>query len=177
MISCVRRGDSSDAALLTVQKVLDYEQQCAPTPIVPDYAGANVRGIVPALLGPADWAGTLPSWMPELVDAARQVVLLVLDGLGWDQLNDASPPDADAGGAAGPVDHHRGADDHGDRPEFDRHRADARRARPDRLPDGARRRGLNVLALGGRRRASNAAPTRLRTCSASRRSWVIPFRS
>jgi hypothetical protein len=56
-----------------------------PEPIVPDYAGANVRGIVPALLGPSDWS-SLPSWMPEAVADARQVVLLVLDGLGWDQL-------------------------------------------------------------------------------------------
>ena len=55
-------------------------------PIVPDYGGANVRGIVPALLGPEPWATSLPSWMPAIVAEARQVVLLVLDGLGWDQL-------------------------------------------------------------------------------------------
>jgi hypothetical protein len=57
-----------------------------PAPIVPDYAGANVRGIVPALLGPSSWKRSLPEWMPSLVSEARQVVLLVLDGLGWDQL-------------------------------------------------------------------------------------------
>ena len=57
-------------------------------PIIPDYAGANVRGIVPSLLGPASWADGLPSWMPEPVTAASSVVLLVLDGLGWDQLED-----------------------------------------------------------------------------------------
>lgn len=58
-------------------------------PILPDYAGPNVRGIVPALLGPggpASWASALPGWMPEPVRHARQAVLLVLDGLGWDQL-------------------------------------------------------------------------------------------
>jgi len=55
-------------------------------PIVPEYGGANVRGIVPALLGPTTWTTGLPSWMPDLVADARQVVLLVLDGLGWDQL-------------------------------------------------------------------------------------------
>lgn len=55
-------------------------------PILPDYAGANVRGIVPAMLGPASWAGSLPDWMPAVVAEARQAVLLVLDGLGWDQL-------------------------------------------------------------------------------------------
>ncbi len=57
-------------------------------PIIPDYAGANVRGIVPALLGPATWADTVPEWMPDAVRAADAVVLLVLDGLGWDQLHE-----------------------------------------------------------------------------------------
>ncbi len=57
-------------------------------PIVPDYSGANVRGIVPALLGPSDWSTGLPDWMPEIVAEAQQVVLLVLDGLGWDQLQE-----------------------------------------------------------------------------------------
>jgi hypothetical protein len=62
--------------------------QVAPVePIVPDYGGANVRGIVPALLGPRDWTG-LPAWMPAGLADCRQVVLLVLDGLGWDQLQD-----------------------------------------------------------------------------------------
>ena len=32
-------------------------------PLIPDYSGANVRGIVPALLGPAPWARR-PDWMP-----------------------------------------------------------------------------------------------------------------
>ena len=54
-------------------------------PIVPDYAGANVRGIIPALLGPQPWSTALPDWMPAVVREADQVVLLVLDGLGWDQ--------------------------------------------------------------------------------------------
>jgi hypothetical protein len=59
-----------------------------PRPIIPDYAGANVRGIVPALLGPTDWAEDLPAWMPDPVGKSDQVCLLVLDGLGWDQLQD-----------------------------------------------------------------------------------------
>jgi hypothetical protein len=59
-----------------------------PMPIVPDYAGANVRGIVPALLGPVTWNGTLPDWMPNVLAQADQIVLLVLDGLGWDQLQE-----------------------------------------------------------------------------------------
>ncbi len=47
-----------------------------------------MRGIVPALLGPSTWAGNVPDWMPDAVSAADAVVLLVLDGLGWDQLVD-----------------------------------------------------------------------------------------
>ncbi|CAN5830954.1 alkaline phosphatase family protein [soil metagenome] len=54
-------------------------------PIIPDYAGANVRGIVPGLLGPGKRSETLPAWFPEPVRHAEQVVVLVLDGLGWDQ--------------------------------------------------------------------------------------------
>jgi Type I phosphodiesterase / nucleotide pyrophosphatase len=53
-------------------------------PMLPDYAGANVRGITPALLVPR--RGALPNWIPEVVHGAKQVVLLVLDGLGWEQL-------------------------------------------------------------------------------------------
>lgn len=54
-------------------------------PILPDYLGANVRGLVPSLLGPGDWATSLPAWFPEPVGYASQIVLLVVDGLGWDQ--------------------------------------------------------------------------------------------
>jgi Type I phosphodiesterase / nucleotide pyrophosphatase len=60
--------------------------EVTPSPMIPDYAGANVRGIVPALLGPGKWTESLPSWFPEPVIHAEQVVLLILDGLGWEQL-------------------------------------------------------------------------------------------
>jgi hypothetical protein len=55
-----------------------------PNPILPDYAGPNLRGIVPALLAPRG-AG-LPSWMPAVAHGADRFVLLVVDGLGWEQL-------------------------------------------------------------------------------------------
>ena len=58
----------------------------APQYVVPNYAGANVRGLVPAFLGPSHLAR--PDWLPEPARQARHVVLLVLDGLGWDQLRD-----------------------------------------------------------------------------------------
>jgi hypothetical protein len=48
-------------------------------PVKPDYGGPNVRNVVPALLG----LRTV-DWLPRPVDGARAVVLLVLDGLGWD---------------------------------------------------------------------------------------------
>ncbi|MDX2379195.1 MAG: alkaline phosphatase family protein [Acidimicrobiia bacterium] len=54
-------------------------------PVIPDYAGANVRGIIPALLGPGGWSRGVPDWMPAEVAEADAVVLLVLDGLGWEQ--------------------------------------------------------------------------------------------
>jgi predicted AlkP superfamily pyrophosphatase or phosphodiesterase len=59
-------------------------------PIIPEYTGANVRGIIPALLGPGSWADTVPEWMPDAVRHADAVVMLVLDGLGWDQLQDSA---------------------------------------------------------------------------------------
>jgi predicted AlkP superfamily pyrophosphatase or phosphodiesterase len=60
----------------------------ADGPIIPDYGGANVRGIIPCLLGPASWSHGLPTWMPDPVASARAVVVLLLDGLGWDQLQE-----------------------------------------------------------------------------------------
>jgi predicted AlkP superfamily pyrophosphatase or phosphodiesterase len=56
-------------------------------PVLPDYAARCVTNVVPALFGPAG-TGTLPAWMPEPLRGADQVVLLVLDGLGWDQLTE-----------------------------------------------------------------------------------------
>ena len=55
-----------------------------PSPTLPQYSVANVRGLVPALLAPRGAAK--PAWMPAEVGRAQQVVLLVIDGLGWEQL-------------------------------------------------------------------------------------------
>jgi Type I phosphodiesterase / nucleotide pyrophosphatase len=48
-------------------------------PVVPDYGGRCITGLAPALVGaqPVDW-------LPSPVTGADAVVLLVLDGLGWD---------------------------------------------------------------------------------------------
>jgi predicted AlkP superfamily pyrophosphatase or phosphodiesterase len=54
-------------------------------PLLPDYSGACISNVVPALLEPSP--DPVP-WLPEGVQDAERVVLLVLDGLGWDQLTD-----------------------------------------------------------------------------------------
>lgn len=56
-------------------------------PVHPDYAGPNLSNVVPALLGarPADW-------LPAPVAGARTVVVLLVDGLGWDAVT--ARPDA-----------------------------------------------------------------------------------
>ena len=51
--------------------------------VLPDYDGRCITKVVPALLGPPDDA---PAWMPALLADAPQVVLFVVDGLGWEQL-------------------------------------------------------------------------------------------
>jgi len=53
--------------------------------VLPNYSGANVRGLIPALLAPP--RVPLPSWFPQGADTAQRVVL-VIDGLGWEQLQD-----------------------------------------------------------------------------------------
>ncbi|MFN8017873.1 MAG: alkaline phosphatase family protein [Acidimicrobiales bacterium] len=52
-------------------------------PVLPDYAGACIANIVPALL---DGSVEPPAWLPSAAVEAPQVVVLVLDGIGWEQL-------------------------------------------------------------------------------------------
>jgi predicted AlkP superfamily pyrophosphatase or phosphodiesterase len=52
-------------------------------PILPPYDGACLCNVVPALLEPP---ADRPVWLPELAWRAPQVVLLALDGLGFEQL-------------------------------------------------------------------------------------------
>jgi predicted AlkP superfamily pyrophosphatase or phosphodiesterase len=49
----------------------------------PDLDGASIAGLVPALLGVTD-----SSWLPQPAREAEAVVLLVLDGLGWNALRE-----------------------------------------------------------------------------------------
>ncbi len=60
----------------------------APDPLRPDFGGRCLTEVVPAILSEvhAPDAGPRRQWMPEPVHGARQVALLVLDGLGAEQL-------------------------------------------------------------------------------------------
>jgi predicted AlkP superfamily pyrophosphatase or phosphodiesterase len=62
---------------------------------MPDYGGACLSSVVPALLSElSETSGGVevserpdaPAWVPAPVRGARQILLLVLDGLGWEQL-------------------------------------------------------------------------------------------
>ena len=56
-------------------------------PISPDYLGASVAGLVPALLGAQPG-----HWLPSCLAGAETVVLLVLDGVGWLAVEEHRPP-------------------------------------------------------------------------------------
>jgi predicted AlkP superfamily pyrophosphatase or phosphodiesterase len=72
---------------------------------MPEYGGACVASVVPALLEVLNGnpAG-VPSWLPEPVREARQILLLVIDGVGWEYLGRerASLP-ALGSGQGGPI--------------------------------------------------------------------------
>jgi Type I phosphodiesterase / nucleotide pyrophosphatase len=57
-----------------------------PVPLLPDYRGACIANVVPTLVTGEDPPEAEPGWFPATARGADQVVLLVLDGLGWEQL-------------------------------------------------------------------------------------------
>jgi hypothetical protein len=60
-----------------------------PRPSLPAFGGGSIADVVPALLDPGGRGGeAAAAWLPEAVRHADQIVLLVLDGLGWLQLRD-----------------------------------------------------------------------------------------
>ncbi len=76
-----------------------------PEPHLPDYGGACIASVVPALFATLA-GGAPPPWLPPSAAAAEQVVLVVLDGLGFEQLaarRALAPTLADAEGAARPI--------------------------------------------------------------------------
>jgi predicted AlkP superfamily pyrophosphatase or phosphodiesterase len=56
-------------------------------PILPDYQGACITNVVPELIKQVMGA-PVASWVPSSLASAKQIVLLVIDGLGWQQLQD-----------------------------------------------------------------------------------------
>jgi len=63
---------------------MDHPVEGVASPVVPAYHDACVTALVPALLE----GSAAPTWLPAKVLQARQILLLVLDGLGWLQLRD-----------------------------------------------------------------------------------------
>jgi Type I phosphodiesterase / nucleotide pyrophosphatase len=61
-----------------------------PEPLLPAWEGPSLHRVMPALLGEVAAPGgeTLPEWFPAAVAGAGQIVLLVLDGLGQEQLRE-----------------------------------------------------------------------------------------
>lgn len=57
----------------------------APEPVPPDLAGGCLTNVFAAITSRREG---VPAWAPAALREARQVVLLVLDGLGWHQLQE-----------------------------------------------------------------------------------------
>jgi hypothetical protein len=64
-----------------------------PVQLLPDWDGPCLHRVVPTLLGQLAHPGeaALPPWFPAPVAEASQIVLLVIDGLGAEQLRERSP--------------------------------------------------------------------------------------
>ena len=57
-----------------------------PEPVIPDYGGAHLCGVIPGILLASP--GRRPSWFPEPLQRANRTVLLLIDGLGHHQLTE-----------------------------------------------------------------------------------------
>lgn len=79
-----RPGASPGTGVGVVPGVWWTSAPVGDAPFLPDYAGPCIANVVPALLRPR--ATPAPAWLPSVAAEADQVVLLVLDGLGWEQL-------------------------------------------------------------------------------------------
>jgi predicted AlkP superfamily pyrophosphatase or phosphodiesterase len=58
----------------------------AVMPVLPDYSGGCIANLVPRLVSGTATTIEGSDWMPAAAEHARQIVLLVVDGLGWEQL-------------------------------------------------------------------------------------------
>jgi predicted AlkP superfamily pyrophosphatase or phosphodiesterase len=67
------------------------EMRAGSEPVLPAYGGACIASLTPALLDVVFKTGAeVPDWLPEPARNASQIVLLVVDGLGWAQLKSAA---------------------------------------------------------------------------------------
>lgn len=57
-----------------------------PEPVLPDFDGPCIANLASGLM--AARGGQVADWLPATLTGARQIVLLVLDGLGWVQLRE-----------------------------------------------------------------------------------------
>jgi Type I phosphodiesterase / nucleotide pyrophosphatase len=85
----VSDGVVARAARSTAERAADQAPN-QPIPHLPDWDGACLHRVLPALLGElaSPGAAPLPAWFPEPGTGAAQVVLLVIDGLGEEQLRE-----------------------------------------------------------------------------------------
>ena len=92
---------AADAAAPTDDQAPGVADGGPPEPVLPRYGGPCLSSVVPALMGRHSGA---PDWLPAPTLDARQVVLLVLDGFGWAQLQSSSATlPALAAGVGGPI--------------------------------------------------------------------------
>jgi Type I phosphodiesterase / nucleotide pyrophosphatase len=77
-----------------------------PNPVLPDWGGPCLHRVVPTLLGELAHPdrAAVPGWFPDPVVGAEQIVLLVIDGLGEEQLRErAALAPVLASGVGGPI--------------------------------------------------------------------------
>jgi hypothetical protein len=77
-----------------------------PNPVLPDWGGPCLHRVVPTLLGELAHPdrAAVPGWFPDPVAGAEQIVLLVIDGLGEEQLRErAALAPVLASGVGGPI--------------------------------------------------------------------------
>ncbi|HTO01442.1 MAG TPA: alkaline phosphatase family protein, partial [Microthrixaceae bacterium] len=58
-------------------------KESGDSPLLPDYEGACTSNVTDVLIEDPD---DPPDWFPEGLAGADQIVMLVLDGLGWEQM-------------------------------------------------------------------------------------------
>ncbi len=87
MLSRVERASHG---LVDERREAEHGPPEPPSPIVPDYGGACLSEVVPTLVHRHQLSekGELPAWLPEPAASAEQIVLLVVDGLGFAQLQE-----------------------------------------------------------------------------------------